>query len=74
MLNNKKLNPVVTESFITGRNLNIFLVFITKPYFTVPENIRLNYMHSVIMKIAKKKDNFNKLRLIINQILTFKTL
>ena len=55
MLNNKKLNPIVTELFIRGRNLNIFLVFITQPYFTVPKNIRLNYMHSVIMKIAKKK-------------------
>ena len=55
MLNNKKLNPIVTELFIRGRNLNIFLVFITQPYFTVPKNIRLNYMHSVIMKIAKKR-------------------
>ena len=55
MLNNKKLNPIVTELFIRGRNLNIFLVFVTQPYFTVPKNIRLNYMHSVIMKIAKKR-------------------
>ena len=29
MLRNKKLNPVVTELFIRGRKLNIFLVFIT---------------------------------------------
>ena len=29
MLSNKKLNPVVTELFIRGRKLNIFLVFIT---------------------------------------------
>ena len=29
MLNNKKLNSVVTELFIRGRKLNISLVFIT---------------------------------------------
>ena len=30
MLNNKKLNPIETELFITGRKLNESLVFITK--------------------------------------------
>ena len=29
MLNNKKLNPIVTELFIRDQKLNIFLVFIT---------------------------------------------
>ena len=29
MINNKKLNSIVTELFITGRKLNICLVFIT---------------------------------------------
>ena len=33
MLSNKKLNPVVTESFIGGRKLNISLVFIAQSYF-----------------------------------------
>ena len=28
MINNKKLNPVVTELFIKGRKLNISIVFI----------------------------------------------
>ena len=28
MLSNKKLNPIVTELFITGRKLNISLVFL----------------------------------------------
>ena len=37
MLSNKKLNPVVTESSIKGRKLNISLVFITQPYFTAPK-------------------------------------
>ena len=42
MLSNKKLNALATELFIRGRKLNISLVFITKPYFAVPEIIRLN--------------------------------
>ena len=33
MLNNKKLNSVVTELFIRGIKLNISLVFITQSYF-----------------------------------------
>ena len=33
MLSNK--NSVVTELFITGRKLNIYLVFITQSYFAV---------------------------------------
>ena len=51
MLSNEKLNPIVTELFITGRKLNISLVFITRSYFAVPKNTRLNYTHYFIMKI-----------------------
>ena len=40
---------------MTGRKLNISLVFITQSYFTVPKNIRLNSTHYVIMKIPNKK-------------------
>ena len=55
MINNKKLNVVVTELFIRGRKLNIFLVFVTQSYFAVPENIRLNSTHYFIMKIPNKQ-------------------
>ena len=37
MVNNKKLNPIVTELFIGGRKLNISLVFITQSYFAIPK-------------------------------------
>ena len=37
MLSNKKLFPVVTESFIGKRALNISLVFIAQSYFAVPK-------------------------------------
>ena len=45
MLNHKKINPIATELFIKGRKLNISLVFITKSYFSVSKNIRLNTTH-----------------------------
>ena len=35
VINNKQLNPVVTELFIRGRKLNISIVFITQSYFKV---------------------------------------
>ena len=40
MLNNKKLNPVVTESFIRGKKLNFFFCFlILQFYFAMPKKI-----------------------------------
>ena len=45
MVNNKKLNPILTQLFIRGKNLNISLVFITKSYFAAPKNIRQNSTH-----------------------------
>ena len=45
MINNKKLNPVVTELFIRGRKLNISIAFITQSYFKVPKDVRLNSTH-----------------------------
>ena len=54
MLINKKLNSIVTELFIRGRKLKVFLVFITQSYFAVPKNIRLNSAHYFIMKISNK--------------------
>ena len=55
-LSNKKLNPIVTEIFIRGRKLNIFLAFITQSDFTVPKNIRLNSIHYFYMKIQSKQE------------------
>ena len=41
---------------LRGRKLNLSLVFITKFYFAVPKNIRLNSTHYFIMKIPNKKE------------------
>ena len=72
LLSNKKLNPILAELFITGRKLNIFLVFIKQSYFAVPKNIKVNSTYYFVMKIPKK-ENFNRLHLIIHQILTSET-
>ena len=56
MLNNNKLNPIVTVLFIRGRTLNIFIVFITQSYFKVPKDVRLNSTHFFIMKIPNKRE------------------
>ena len=39
MINNKKLNPVITELCIRGRKLNTSIVFITQSYFEVPKDV-----------------------------------
>ena len=56
MINNKKLNSIVTELFIRGRKQNISLVFITQSYFKVPKDVRLNTTHFFIMKIPNKRE------------------
>ena len=55
MINNKKLNPVVTELFIRGRKLNISIVFFTQSYFKMTKYVRLNSTHFFIMKIPNKR-------------------
>ena len=56
IINNKKLNSMVTELFIKGRKLNISLVFITQSYFKVPKDVRLNSTYFFIMKISNKRE------------------
>ena len=53
MINNNKLNPIVTELFIRGRKLNISIVFITQSYFKMPKDVRLNFF---IMRIPNKRE------------------
>ena len=55
MINNKKLNSIVTELFIRGRKLSISLVFITQSYFKVPKDFRLNTSHFFIAKIPNER-------------------
>ena len=56
MIQNKKLNSIVTELFIRGKKLNISLVFITQSYFKVLKDVRLNTSHFFIAKIRNKRE------------------
>ena len=56
MINNKKLNPIVTELFLRGRKLNISIAFITQSYFKVSKDVRLNSTHFFIMNIPNKRE------------------
>ena len=56
MINNKKLNSIVTELFIRGRKLNISLAFITQSYFKVPKDVRLNSTQIFNMLIPNKRE------------------
>ena len=53
---NKKLHPVVKELFFRGRKINSVLVFITKSYFRVPKDVRLNSTHYFTKKISNKRE------------------
>ena len=55
MLNNEKLNPVVTELFTRVIKLNTSLVFVTQSYFAAPINIRLNSTCYFFMKVPNKR-------------------
>ena len=56
VINNKKLNLMVTELFIRGRKLNIYIVCITQSYFKVPKYVRLSSTHFFIMKTPDKRE------------------
>ena len=45
MINDNKLDPIVTELFIRGRKINISIAFITQSYSKVPKDVRLNSTH-----------------------------
>ena len=53
MINNKKLNSIVTELFIRGRKLNISLVFITQSYCKVSKKCYTEYQSFYYCKNLK---------------------
>ena len=57
MLSNKIFNPIVTELFVTGRKLNISLIFITQSYFPVI----LNSTHNFLVKIPNERTSTNSI-------------
>ena len=69
ILCNKKLNPIVPELFIRGRQLNISLVFITQSFFAPSKNVRLDSTHYFVKKVPNKR-KLQQIHLIIRKILT----
>ena len=55
LMTNKKFQTIIKELLIRLRKLNIFFVFITQCYFSVPKEVRLNSTHYLIMKIHNKR-------------------
>ena len=55
-MTNKRFQAINKEQFIRCKKLNISLVFITQPYFSVPKEVRLNSTHYLIMKIHNKRE------------------
>ena len=56
MINNKKLDSIVTELFTRVRKLNIYITFITQSFFKVPRDVRLYSTHIFIMNIPNKRE------------------
>ena len=56
IMTNKKFKAIIKELFIRCRKLNISPVFMTRSYFLVPEDVRLNSRHYLIMKISNKRE------------------
>ena len=56
MSQKKKFQVIIKELFIRCRKLNISLVFITQPYFSVPKDVRSNSTRYLIIKINNRKE------------------
>ena len=56
IMSNKKFHVIIKDLFIRCRKVNISLVFFTQSYFSVPEDMRLNSTHYLIMKINNRKE------------------
>ena len=47
---------ISTKHIFRCRKLNVYLVFITQYYLSVPKNVRLNSTRYLIMKIKNKRE------------------
>ena len=53
IMTHKTFQAIIKELLNRCRKLNISLVFITQPHFSVPKEARLNSTHYLIMKINR---------------------
>ena len=54
MIDNKKLNPVLSDLFIRGRKVNISIVFITQSYLKHQKDVRLNSTRIFTLNVRNK--------------------
>ena len=54
LCSNRKHKQTIVESFIRGKKLSKFFVFIRQSFLPVPKITRLNSTHYSIKKISKK--------------------
>ena len=59
MISNKKHHSLVTEIFIRGWKLNIYLVFIRQTYFPVPKHYIPHASSSRTLKLARASASNN---------------
>ena len=55
-MSNEKAQQVLKHLFIRCRKLNISLYFLTRSYFRVPKDVRLNCTHYIIFKIHNQRE------------------
>ena len=56
IMRNKDFQAIFKELFIRCKQLNISLTFITQSYLFVPNDVRLNSTHYLIMKIKNNRE------------------
>ena len=56
MIQNKKLNSIVTELFVRERKLNVSLVVFTQSYFKVPKMLDWILLIFFITKLLSKRE------------------
>ena len=56
VISDKKSQQILKDLFIRFRKLNISLCFLTKSYFSVPKDVRLNCTHYILFKLNNKRE------------------
>ena len=56
IMTSKKFQSIIKELFIRCRKINTSLVFVTQSFVSVPNDVRLNSTHYLIVKINNKRE------------------
>ena len=56
VMSDRRAQQILKDLFIRCRKLNISLCFLTKSYFSVPKDVRLNCTHYILFKLNNKRE------------------